>query len=650
MPFTVSLHAEPKMTHNIKYRSAFAAAALWTGTVVNNGNFSNKNLFVDNTVELGTGRLSPDMSNEQLCCNSNYIKITWDAWTVIGLITDWQYINDGNMHISYQVDAFMSALVSGVIDDIKGLCERVNIVPGYPQSNDQAEPFSCSDIMEGNPSMTAQMNASVFAIEAMDIAYPGALNPNCYQVLTVSPAIVDYCSLTPFQVNPTVPDIALHSLPSNRLSFKGADTTLSHGGIFRGTPICFDSDSGMKTFIKQILSGCGFMTVLPGDGYSIQRAVSRHQYQTYNEIGGGQTTWTYKNTSGEQMESIRFIDSDDIYAAYIIPKVFCTSEFNPKTETYQITDGLRTLGNLHWGAEGQDKIKFLNYPYTYYKGTTANGDNFTIIPQTNLRSTTTTPTYFQLFIKYFGGDSPRLMGLIGLGTSETASPYTSGQANDWFTIRNYPCIPVSPDMSQNAQVQKDIGNVRQLQAVKANAVMNNRLSKSVSSGYYDSVEGRGYDTEHLGAGSAFAYSFGNVVGKIPGLDKGGLFKNKTGAEVDTAANTMLANATIDGASNQTMGDDFVSQLGAPAFTMYDAGSTRTERFTFSRYIEEFGQAFNCIINPLDNSGDTWYSGTITPVGDRTFYLFSHIHIDGNFPIIWKEKIKELFESGVYLID
>lgn len=66
MPYQVSLHKEPKMTHNIKYRSTFSAPALWSGTVVNNGNFANKNLFVDNSVELLVGNTPLQMGNEKL--------------------------------------------------------------------------------------------------------------------------------------------------------------------------------------------------------------------------------------------------------------------------------------------------------------------------------------------------------------------------------------------------------------------------------------------------------------------------------------------------------------------------------------------------------------------------------------------------------
>lgn len=646
MPYQVSLHKEPKMTHNIKYRTEFSAPALWSGTVVNNGNFSNKNLFVDNSVELIVGNQPNEWGNEKVATECNYIKITWDKWTVIGLITDWQYINDGNMNISYSVDSFMSARVSGAITDMKGVCERVNYIPSNRESNDQSEPFSCSDIMKNNTATSQAVCSAINGFEGTSIKYPGVFQPDHRYVLTVSPAIVDYCSLTPMQINPTVPNISLHNY-GTRLSFKGSDTTISNGGMYRGTPVCFDSPDQLKTFLKNILAGCGFWTAIPANGYSIQQATSRNQYKTESTIGGGETSWQYKNSSGDPMESIRFITEEDIYACYCIPNKFCNTDFNPKTEVFEISDGMFSTGSF---GEDAMKVKFTNFPYHYMKLRTINGDTVDIIPQTHMRGRSNPDiTYFDLFLRFSGGDNPRLMGMIGSSNMGSGIDYMAGHNNDWFTIRNYPSITLNSDMSMNAQVQKDIGNQRQYQATKATSLISNRVSSPMGTAYHDQVNGRGWQTENLGLGSGISSMIGAGLGKIPGLDNGSLFKDKVNVEAQQAAIKNNANASVEGGSLGIMGNDFNMQVAGVPATVYDCGATMRELKTFSRYIEEFGQSFGDIINPLDNSGNIW-QGTITPIDDRTFYQFSHIRIDGEFPIIWKEKIKELFESGVYLID
>lgn len=646
MPYQVSLHKEEKMTHNVKYRTQFAAPAIWSGTVVNNGNFANKNLFVDNSVELVVGNTPLQWGNEKLACECNYIKITWDKWTVIGLITDWQYINDGNMNISYSVDSFMSALVSGEITDMKGVCERVNYIPSSRESNDQSEPFSCSDIMKNNNATSAAVCAAINGFEGTSVKYPGVFQPDHYYVLCVSPAIVDYCNLTAMDLNPTVPSIGLKDY-GQKLNFKGSDTTISHGGMFRGTPVCFDDPDELKKFCKDILSGCGFITVLPGNGYSIQQANNRLQYQTQSTIGGGQTTWQYKNEQGYPMESIRFIADDDIYSCYCIPQKFCTTAFNPETEVFEISDGMFSVGSF---GEDAMKVKFTNYPYHYMKLRTIAGDTVDIIPQTNLRGRSNPDvTFFHLWLRYCGGDSPCLQGMIGSSNSGAGINYMAGHNNDWFTIRNYPAITLNSDMSVNAQVQKDIGNMRQYQATKASALVGNRVSSPMGTAYHDAVNGRGWQTENLGLGSGISSGVGNLLGKIPGLNNGSLFKDKTNVEAQQAAIKNNANATVEGGGLGIMGNNFAMQLAGVPATVYNCGATMRELKAFSRYIEEFGQSFGDIINPLDNSG-TIFEGTIVPIDDRTFYQFSHIRVEGNFPVIWKEKIKELFESGVYLID
>lgn len=190
MPYTVSLHSETKLSSNIKYRKGFPAPSIFNTTTVNNGAFGNKNLYCDNTVSLGCG--TNHESAERIALKANYIKIQFDGKTVIGAIKDWEYINNGHVKFYYNVDAFMSALVSGFIKNMYGLCERVNLDTKDYFTNLQSEPFSPSDNQKCNTQITENFNQAIKLFEGIDPTVNGVYSDKTRLILTVSPAIVDY--------------------------------------------------------------------------------------------------------------------------------------------------------------------------------------------------------------------------------------------------------------------------------------------------------------------------------------------------------------------------------------------------------------------------------------------------------------------------
>lgn len=657
MSFTVSLHKDPDLTFNVKHRNNFTAAALFTTTAVNVGNFSNLNLFCDNTVELACGQLEPPISTYERATECNYIKIVWGAYTIIGLITDWDYINDGNVKISYNIDSYMSAMESGLITEAKGLCERVNMTTATMLSNLQSEPFSPSDVTEVNRDITVSLNTLVEGFEGVPPTANGLSDGNTRFVLTVSPAIIEYLGVSAW-TNPGY-SFAQQLKSKLTLDFYAADSTIHAGSTFRGTPLVFTQMYEVAMFVRQILGGCGFRTTLGANGYSTQQAQSYRQYITNSNTGAGQTTNEAKNSAGDPMEAIRFITIADIYNLYCIPAKFAVNVTSYQNTTGFIT-GFKSLGNLHrWGGENSAKAKLLAHPYYYVRVVTANGDSVNVIPQTHYLDIDSEGDDRRIYcvLRFIGGDTPRLMGRFTCRGNEGDNSFSQGAACEWFTVRSYPAVTLSINDSYNPQIQRDVANARKTSAVYTNSRISAQLSNPIKQGYLDTVNGTSKTNT---AQSGWDKFLGSVGGFLGGIDAWGaqnlgtgtnLFEDKSELAAWNERRTTEASNFVSAETSTIMGNDFLSQYGCPAFAAYDCGATDTEMFTFSRYLEEFGAACNCILNPITNAGIICGGeGTVAPVNGRTFYQFGHIQITGNMPVQWKYNIKALFESGVYLLD
>lgn len=658
MSYTISLHQDKNLTSTIKYRNGFNVPSIYTTTVVNNGNFSNKNLFVDNSIELGCGQINPPMSAYQKVTDATHIKIEWDKYTVIGHITDLQYINDNNILISYIVDTFSSALECGMIDDIKGLCERTHLKTNTQFTNQQSEPFSPSNILQLNKTLTENMNMVAEGFDGITPSNAGLYEKTSY-ILTVSPSIVEYLgNVTPFST-PNVSEITLKSRSS--LNFERSDSTIHSGGVYRGTPLKFEQMADVTKFIRDILSGCGFRTTMGANGWKTQQAISHRQYITDANTGAGQARNEERNVESEPMESIFFITLSDIYNLYCIPSNFAINRTTFFEVNYSLT-GFKTVGNLHrFGAEDTTKNKLLNFPFCSYRVVTANGDTQDIFPHQHYWTFSDIQDV-RVNYRYIGGDSPRLMAMIN--PSETETTYGRDGTGEWFTVRNYPAITLSINNAFNPQIQKEVANIRKISASYSKANANGRLSNPFKQGYLDGVQGNNLRediTTGRGAWGRFAGGLGKGLGvadkflsepffSSPDTPNAGLFKNQNYQDMMNAVSETNAGNFVEAVSSQIMGNDFTSQFSIPAFTVYNTGATDTELFAYCRYFDEFGQSCNCILNPLTNHGDLFGgNASVTSYNGKTFYKYSNIVITGIMPISWKISIKELFESGVYLI-
>lgn len=648
----VSLHQDANLTDTVKYRAAFSGTQLWSGTVVNVGNFSNANIFVDNSVELACGLTTPPTAAYDLAIQCNFIKLVYNAYTIIGAITDWEYINDSNVNISYRVDAFTSAISSGLITSAVGLAERVTMQTTSAFSNLLSEPFSPSDVTRPNPTLTANLNSLVEGFEGLPATPNGVTDSNTRLVLTVSPAVIEYLGVAPFG-NPGS-GFARELKEVDTLDFYHGDTTTHAGSIFKGTPLVFNNVTQLKDFLSQLLGGCGFRCVMAANGYSTQEAETHRQYITNANTGGGQVVTENKNEDGDPMEAIRFITASDIYNLYCLPANFAVPSGAYPYDVGVVT-GFKNLSNLHpWGTENAMKSKLQAYPYYYVNIVTANGDSVDIIPQSHYINSGSSSADWQvgIVLRFIGGDTPRMMGRFYLNGNQTDDSFSPRAACDWFTIRSYPSITLSINDSYNPQVQKDVANARKTSAVRTNSRVGSQVSNPIKQAYLDTVKGETNNRNSAQGGLArLGSNLGQAFGSIQNALNDPLPVVSDNAELAAwnERRTAEAGNFISSDTNFVMGNDFLSQYGIPAMAAYDRGATDSEMFAFSRFLEEFGTSANCRINPLANSGNL-FGGTnsITTFNSQTFFQFSNIQITGNMPADWKNQIKQLFESGVYL--
>lgn len=644
MAITVNIYKDTRIQRNVKYRAGFSGTPVFTATAVNIGNFSSLDLFSDNGVEL-----SIPYATVSTC---NIISVNAGTITTIGHIESIEYINDNNVFISYVVDPFTSARFSGLITDMTGLCERANINVSEAFTNLQSEPFSPSDVMTANPEATQTANTEVFSLEGVTPQSNGLASAQTRFVLTVSPAVIEYLGVGAFDTPPTGFTQELKEIES--LNFYSSDTTLHCGGTFKGTPLLFQTIHDVKDFIQTLLGGCGFRTELEPDGYSTQQATTYRQYLTDANSGAGQSNNIPKNEDGDPMEAIRFITADDIYNLYCMPALFAISSTSMLWATGSIR-GFKTVANISkFGAEDSTKGKLTAHPYYYGKLVTANGDSVNIIPQTHYSDFSGNDNRVYITLRFIGGDNPRLMGRLASNGANQINAYDNSAINEWFTIRNYPSVTLSINNSFNPQVQKDVANTRQTSAILANSRASAQLKSPISQGYVDGIAGV---EKKYNAGQSYFNRVGTAIGSaLASIDSsvpGGAtntFKDKNAVERVNNQRTATAGNIITADIQSVMGNDFTSQFSIPAISIYHCGATDAEQYGFSRYIEQFGQTLNCIINPLTNSGSIFGgSGSIITVNGYTFYQFANIDVSGVMPVTWKNAIKDLFESGVYLI-
>lgn len=709
MKYIFALHKDKNLSHNIKYREQVFGAGqgqVWSGEVVSIGNFASKDLFGDNSVEISCPY--------ELALTANFVRLKFEDWHTIGPIIHWEYINDQNTRIHYVVDAYSSAVASGRLENLSGLCDRVNSYCLEHWINLLPEPFAPSDIQRANPDLTIQFTDFLDSVEGFEGGTTWLQDDKVNFVLTVSPAIVDFLNVAAFD---TPPFFSPEFKNRSTLNFKGADFTQHYGGIFRGTPLLFTSIDNVRDFIKQILSGCGFVTKTGPEGFTGQEMKTRlavsyidspggatvsvgnsdfnQQYdetmtESWNttETGGyawngttwinnsarntsGTTTTTYKRGQAPRgLEYCRPITSADIYNLYCLPKRFCNDDPHPTYFGTTITGFRNYLNMSDVAAELPDKAKLAAYPYCYNKIVTANGDIVDIIPQSHYQNSLTSldPNYtVKVRAQFIGGDAPRVMGMI---ESAKAGSDVRAKVESWFTIRNYPAITSALNDDWNIQQQKDFTNLKQIGASAANARIQSRLNNPLIQGFTDGVgtsaPGGGTAGNLLNqAGAAISGAFNNVgpagisrigrpnnygVKNSTPIDTKGFFVDPSASAAAMTANS-LQGQIISPSGSTIMGNDFLGQFQVLPVSVYDCGASDSELFSFARYLGKFGSAVSGPLNPRTNVGLLFGGRCLPqPFEGRTFYQFLSMEVEETIPRQWKDSIESLFKSGVWLIE
>lgn len=536
-----------------------------------------------------------------------------------------------------------------MITSMSGLCERTHLNYTDTQSfvNLLPEPWTVQDTIRGQSTFSGNVNEIVYAFEGVTPTAAALDSTDTKTIVTISPAAADYVGVTtPFETPSVAFAQELKSI--SNFKFNASDNTEHSGGIFRGTPVMFNSPSQAKLFIRRLLGGCGFRTIMPPTGYDSD-GTPRWQYVTPENAGGGNAyAGGVLNESDFELESIRFITSDDIYNMYILPTNFCTGGSIVRTSLANSVTGAHTLSDITgMGEETNDKSKLLGYPYTYYKAITANGDNINIYPQVyNVRNGVWgNSSNLLLDLKFIGGDMPRLMGRF-IPALSTENPFANSSLGEWFTIRNYPCLSLSITDSYSPQRQREINVNRQLSAVAIEANNKEMIDHPFRAAHRDG-EGNSQQ-ETLNLGQKLLSNLGSAVSNI--VQNPQFYSDPVQQTVNNAVVNANSGASIQAAQSYVQGNDYLSQYGIPAFSIYQGGCSNAEIYSLARYIDNFGCACNCTINPLNNSGSIF--GGLASVGSnngRTFYRFANIEITGVMPPNWKADIKALFESGVYLV-
>lgn len=536
---------------------------------------------------------------------------------------------------------------------MNGLCTRTHLEYSDNQSlvNLLAEPFSPSDIMRSSKVTTQALNDAVFSFEGVEVRVSDGIfvNDTSY-ILTVSSAVIAFLGNVGAFFSPNINVIPEMKLVPN-FNFYNSDMQGHCGGMFKGTPLKFNTLFDVKIFIKNLLAGCGFRTILPPDGYK-NDGVVRKQMQTPSGTGGANAHITPETNESKEIESTRFITADDIFNLYVLPTKFCVNILGDMIVAEKAIVTMPTLATFHGlRAEDNSKSKFLTYPYCYTKVITANGDSMNIIPQSHHKRNGSWGNDSSLILDlvFIGGDTPKLLGRFCPAFSDTA-PNSNGHLGEWFVIRNYPSLPLFINNSFNPQLQKEFQQAKTVSAMYINSVQSSEISSPFKQGYIEGVEGKNFENSNGSFLGNILGNVGNALGKLANPETQPLsFKNENRQNAQNANRSMNAGNTVSPQTCSVSGNDFGFQLGIPAFTAYFCGASNAENFSFCRYVEVFGQACNCIINPLTNAGDIW--GGLASVGSfqgYTFYQYSYINIIGDCPIPWKNSIKALFESGVYL--
>lgn len=697
--FQADLYADPQINNDHKYRNApyVRGTEKASRIAVSNGNFSNKNLWENNSVELGVSWRTAQ--------ESNYIVITHSItdpedpdniipWTKIaGEISSTEYINDNNCNIAFIVDAYTSAqmtkdLRGDFFTNAMGLCVRTHLT--YPLENSAnclPEPFSGSDtssaeFLASDAPMSWYLNEDIKEKWHIDNVGDDVIaNGYCF-VLWISnfaATTIKRCGgvVEPWVLNACAPpnpnNIYEATKAGGFIDYSLKTTMLWYGSYATGFPTVWDDLEAMNTFIHRILNTVGQEIRLEPYGLGSLSSVTKWatiQDGYFTSMGKTQ----YDKT--DPMKQTQIITSDDIFRIQILPRYVAEHAQEKQKLEVHLIDVHYGLDNFNPMKDERDtvlpdgtvlhdysKSKIMQFPYWWFQCVTNIGNTIDIMPQTKfipLQNQVEEKDYIWDFMlkcqtRFIGGNNPRLMLSI---LDYTNSIDDIGDDKEWVTIWEFPSIPWQSNVSSEQQLQELALNMQSTANIYNSIIGESVNKKGLKYGYYSKFNTLVSDPKasaqgtFRGVGSMFGSGFRiaeNVVNAGAGATI--LPKYMLDAEINQMNASGSANAIIGSSPTTIIGAGSIGALLTSPIKIIRRGYTDSELFGFARFLDRYGQSTYAYLNPITNAGDILGGNAeISEFGGKTYYEYHDIDIEGTMPVLFKNKIASLFITGVYLIN
>lgn len=642
---------------NVKRRIGLSGSVIYDSkNIVNNGNNSNFSPFIGNTVDVSTS-----LSN---AIKSNFIKIIYDNIVVVGLITDFIYVNNNNTSIVYDIDAFTTSIETkklngGFLTSLYGLCDRVNMTYPYESVvNQLPEPVSGSDKSLLNRVITKKINDGVNSFLGVT-QNGGAPFENGYGFIVTLSLFASGCiranggDVTAFGLDNAILPSPNTVKKVDSFNFDGGVVYSWYGSPLTGLPICFSSPSKLSRFLEGILSNIGCEIELPpsglGDLTNITKwADIKSSYFTSYGSGGSDKT--------EPLKQTKLISTEDIFDVKLIPLKMLKASLKNEIKTEFIELGIN-LSNfnplkdekitvLPDGAIVNDfsKSKAMTYPYYYFKMLTAEGQEILINTEVKNANDYGYKQDFRLKVVYrfVGGENPKM--LIGiLDKDDTTSPLSPSSGIEWHIIYTFPSISWSTSINSTENNNRVNMNYDRTSLIQS-AIVDMRKEKPFEFGR----RGGNMDRRDQSSKDVRKTMLGNYVGGAIGYGRSTGSKYPLDTEIST--NNISSSHSITSSPTFVKGDTYGDSLLLPPCTVFRCGYTDSDLYALCRYFDSYGQSAQQMLNPLNNSPEL-FSGfaNVSTFNNRTFYQFHYIDFVGTAPLPIKLEVENLFKQGVYLI-
>lgn len=642
---------------NVKRRIGLSGSVIYDSkNIVNNGNNSNFSPFNGNTVDVSTS-----LSN---AIKSNFIKIIYDNIVVVGLITDFIYVNNNNTSIVYDIDAFTTSIETkklngGFLTSLYGLCDRVNMTYPYESVvNQLPEPVSGSDKSLLNRVITKKINDGVNSFLGVT-QNGGAPFENGYGFIVTLSLFASGCIrangglVTAFGLDNAIPPSPNTVKKVDSFNFDGNVVYSWYGSPLTGLPICFSSPSKLSKFLEGILSNIGCEIELPPSGLGDLTSITKWadiKKSYFTSYGSGSSDKT------EPLKQTKLISTEDIFDVKLVPLKMLKASLKNEIKTEFIELGIN-LSNfnplkdekitvLPDGTIVNDfsKSKAMTYPYYYFKILSAEGQEILINTEVKNANDYGYKQDFRLKVVYrfVGGENPKM--LIGiLDKDDTTSPLSPSSGIEWHIIYTFPSISWSTSINSTENNNRVNINYDRTSLIQS-AIVDMRKEKPFEFGR----RGGNMDRRDQSSSDSRKTMIGNYVGGFAGYGRSSGSKYPLDTEIST--NNISSSHSITSSPTFVKGDTYGDSLLLPPCTVFRCGYTDSDLYALCRYFDSYGQSAQQMLNPLNNS-PTLFSGfaNVSTFNNRTFYQFHYIDFIGSAPLPIKLEVENLFKQGVYLI-